>query len=150
MFCRNCGTENGDQDKFCKNCGQPLAAEDSQQEETAGSTQQAAPDPAPVQYTAYQQTPVIEEDRPSGTAIASMVLGIVSIVFCCMNVIAVVLGIVAIVLSRREEQSGHQNGFVKAGFVCGLIGAILGGIYLIYVIAVVMFRVGKSSMMPFH
>ncbi len=24
MYCKNCGTENSDGDRFCKSCGQPL------------------------------------------------------------------------------------------------------------------------------
>ncbi len=147
MFCKNCGSENNDTDKFCKNCGQPLSAQESQQEGASGS---ASPDPTPVQYTSYQQESPMDESAPTGIAIASMVLGIVSIVFCCFSVIAVACGIIAIVFAKKEEQRGVSNGFIKAGFICGLIGSILGGLYLIYWIFAIVVGIGSASTIPFR
>lgn len=147
MFCKNCGSENNDTDKFCKNCGQPLSAQESQQEQASGS---AAPDPTPVQYTSYQQESPMDESAPTGIAIASMVLGIVSIVFCCFSVIAVACGVIAIVFAKKEEQRGVSNGFIKAGFICGLIGSILAGLYLIYWIFAIVVGIGSASTIPFR
>ncbi len=147
MFCKNCGSENNNTDKFCKNCGQPLSAQESQQEGASGS---ASPDPTPVQYTSYQQESPMDESAPTGIAIASMVLGIVSIVFCCFSVIAVACGIIAIVFAKKEEQRGVSNGFIKAGFICGLIGSILGGLYLIYWIFAIVVGIGSASTIPFR
>lgn len=147
MFCKNCGSENNDTDKFCKNCGQPLSAQESQQEGASGS---ASPDPTPVQYTSYRQESPMDESAPTGIAIASMVLGIVSIVFCCFSVIAVACGIIAIVFAKKEEQRGVSNGFIKAGFICGLIGSILGGLYLIYWIFAIVVGIGSASTIPFR
>ena len=152
MFCRNCGSENDDTNKFCRNCGQALGTEHAQQEETIGSAQsttQSEPEPTPVQYSSYQtfqtESP-IDTSKPSGMSIAALVLGIVSIVCCCLHIISIACGIVAIVLAKKEDQRGMGNGFTKAGFICGLIGAILGGIYLIYwIIAVVMRGVAANG-----
>lgn len=139
MFCRNCGTENSDTDNFCKNCGQPLGSGHEQQEGTARDTQ-GAPEPTPVQYSSFQAEPLVDTSKPSGVSVAAMILGIVSIVFCCLHIVAIACGIVAIVLAKKEEQKGMGNGFTKAGFICGLIGAILGGIFLIYWIIAVALR----------
>ncbi len=131
MFCTNCGTENSDTDNFCKNCGQPLGSGNEKQAGTAGDTQ-GAPGPTPQQYSSFQTEPLEDTGKSSGVSVAALILGIVSIVFCCLHIVAIACGIVAIVLAKKEEQKGMANGFTKAGFICGLIGAILGGIFLIY------------------
>lgn len=157
MFCKNCGTENADEAKFCKNCGQsmendaqPVTA-DVQSEVTesaevqAGSTttesegQNTSFYSGPVEYnsTAHSVTDESEIPESTGTAIASMILGIVSIVFCCSSIFGLIAGIVAIILAQKERNSGRaDNGYVKTGLVCGIIGAILGGLVLIYYIVV--------------
>jgi hypothetical protein len=83
MYCKNCGTENSDGDRFCKSCGRSL--------------------------------------------------------------IAIACGIVAIVFAKKENAKGIENGYTKAGFICGLIGAILGGLYLIvYLVALIIY--GSASL----
>ena len=104
MFCTNCGTENSDTDNFCKNCGQPLGSVHEKQAGTAGDTQ-GAPGPTPQQYSSFQTKPLEDTGKSSGVSVAALILGIVSIVFCCLHI---------------------------AGLNGGLIGAILGGIFLIY------------------
>lgn len=150
MFCKNCGTENGETDNFCKNCGQPLVVENAQQGGTTGSGWRTPePEPTPVQYSSFQAESPIDTSKPSGMAIAAMILGIVSIVFCCLHIISIACGIVAIVFAKKEEQKGMSNGFTKAGFICGLIGAILGGIFLIYWLIAVALR-GTLSMRSYR
>ena len=53
-------------------------------------------------------------------AIASMVCGIVSIVICCCEYIAIPLGIVAVVLGVLSIKKGQGGkGMAIAGIVCG-------------------------------
>ncbi|MFT5423018.1 MAG: hypothetical protein ACI89L_000791 [Phycisphaerales bacterium] len=74
----------------------------------------------------------------SGKAIASMVLGILSIIGCvAYGLPGVILGGLAVIfarLARKDIVAGRvsptSQGFATAGFVCGLIGLILGGIFL--------------------
>ncbi|MBO5487307.1 MAG: DUF4190 domain-containing protein [Eubacterium sp.] len=138
MFCKNCGTENFDEARFCKNCGQELVKEE--QAATTAEPEKAATTPVytgPVEYdsVAHSVTDDSEIPQSTGTAIASMVLGIVSIVFCCSSIIGLVTGIIAIVLAQKERNEGRaDNGYVKAGLICGIIGAILSGLVLVYYI----------------
>lgn len=82
----------------------------------------------PGQPTSYTQPPA---RRTNGLAIASMILGIISIVVCCFNILSIILGILAIVLGvlgrgkvTRGEAGG--GGMAITGIICGVIGLILG------------------------
>ena len=90
MVCNTCGTPNVDEAAFCSNCGAPLTT------------------------TAVQNT-----DNGKGFAIASLVLGIVSI-FC----FAIITGTLAIVFSSKAKAKGYPGGMATAGFVCGIIGLV--------------------------
>ena len=60
-----------------------------------------------------------QEQKPKGFAIASMVCGIVSIVICCCEYVAIPLGIVAIVLGIVSLKKGEGGkGMAIAGIVC--------------------------------
>ena len=83
---------------------------------------------------------------PNGTAV--LVLGILSIVMCwTYGVIGLILGIVAIVLHRKDKAvyltnpSVYEQSFKnsKAGNVCAIIGVVLSALFVIYIIAVVLF-----------
>lgn len=143
MFCKNCGTENFDEARFCKNCGQELVKE---QQNTTAPKPETPVYSGPVEYdsVAHSVTDDSEIPQSTGTAIASMVLGIVSIVFCCSSIIGLVAGIIAIVLAQKERSLGRaDNGYVKAGLVCGIIGAILSGLVFVYYIIVLI--VGSTA-----
>lgn len=74
-----------------------------------------------------------------GASIASMVCGILSIVFCwCYGVVGLVLGIVALAMYNvsKNQSGGAVNGMAKAGLACGIIGSVLSAIYLVYFIIV--------------
>jgi hypothetical protein len=75
--------------------------------------------------------PVADQDRRSGRAIASMVLGIIAIPTAVIPFIAWICGVVAIVLGciartdiRRNGLRGH--GQATAGIVLGAIGIVAG------------------------
>jgi hypothetical protein len=78
-------------------------------------------------------TPNYTTQRPqpgSGLAVASLILGILSIVSFCFWFLAIPLGVVAAILGwvargqvRRGEASG--DGMAKAGLILGIIGAAL-------------------------
>ena len=83
------------------------------------------------------------EDKASGMAIASFVLGLLG-TFCCFSVLA---GIPAIVVGFMEKNKIRDNvssprgfGFAIAGIVLGFFSVaqlILGIIYLIFVFAAI-------------
>jgi hypothetical protein len=70
--------------------------------------------------------------RANPMAIASMVLGILSIPSCCcafigtpLSIAAVVLGIVAMQKIKAEPQSWTGQGMAVAGIACGGVGILL-------------------------
>lgn len=81
---------------------------------------------------------------PNATAV--LVLGILSIITCwTYGIIGLILGIIAIVLHKKDkavyatnpamyEQSFKNS---KAGNICAIIGLILSGLFLLYIIAMV-------------
>lgn len=81
-----------------------------------------------------------KQQLPNATLI--LVFGIISIVTCCCyGIIGLPLGIIAVVLANKatklyasnpELYTGFQN--VKTGNILAIIGIVLNGIYLIYVI----------------
>ena len=162
MFCKNCGTENNDEAKYCKNCGQSIEpdvqpkdtgyvsmAEQSESTSTDSTAQNTNGYAGPVDYNSIAHSVTDESEIPesTGTAIASMILGIVSIVFCCSSVLGLIAGIVAIILAQKEKSSGRgDNGYVKAGLVCGIIGAIHSALVLIYYIIIAIVG-GTASLM---
>lgn len=102
----------------------------------------------------YQQNPMgMQRDVPNATAI--LVLGIVSIVGCfCYGIIGLGCGIAALVMATKALNEYNQNpsGFTrqsynnaKAGRICAIIGTILSGLYLLYVIFIFAF-LGSSFM----
>ena len=66
----------------------------------------------------------------SGKAVASLVLGILAIVFG-----GLVLGIIGIVLGTQAKKSflaeGAPTGMATAGIVCSIIGTVLGSIIFV-------------------
>jgi len=86
----------------------------------------------------------MKENAPG--AVASLVCGILAIVLCWFPLAGLVLGIVAIVMANKAKAAAasnperfHPGGVRVGGFVCGIIGTILAGIYTIYWIVVVLF-----------
>lgn len=70
----------------------------------------------------------MNEKQSNGKAIASLVLGIVSIVMTFFGVtgalIGIVCGIVGIVLAIKAKNQ-NPSGIATAGFVCSIVGTIL-------------------------
>jgi hypothetical protein len=89
--------------------------------------------------------------RTSGFAITSLVLGIVSIPVCfCYGIPSIVcggLGITFWYLTKqqleRNEVGGASQSMALAGLICGIIGASLGVLYIVFII--VMFAIGAFA-----
>ena len=83
--------------------------------------------------------------QPLPNATASLVLGIISIVMCwCYGVLGLILGIIGLVLGNKAatlykqspgtySEASFKN--ANAGKICSIIGLILGGLYVILIIA---------------
>ena len=82
-----------------------------------------------------------KQSLPNSTA--TLVMGILSIVFSCFFV-GLILGIIGLSISGkgrkmyRENTSGFDGyGALNAGYIMSLIGTILGGLYIVYYIVLV-------------
>lgn len=85
----------------------------------------------------YQYQPQYQPQQPNdpfkGKAIASMVLGIVSLVFFWAGIFslaALICGVIAVILGAQARKGAQNlgikvNGMATAGMITGLIGAIL-------------------------
>lgn len=104
---------------------------------------QPNPNPNPNPYAQPMRSAAPAGGVPGqGASVASLVCGILSIVFCwCYGIVGLILGIVALVMynGAKNQTGGMPNGMAKAGFICGLIGSILSALYLIYYILVILF-----------
>lgn len=87
--------------------------------------------------------------KNNGKAVASMILGICSIVGCLFYAVpGFVCGILAIIFAKKAEQNieaGQTNpssrGMANAGRICGIIGICLSAIYTVLIIIYIIFMV---------
>ena len=87
----------------------------------------------------YHQDQTQRPALPKGLSVASMVLGICSLVFW-YPVIGLALAIVAVVLAitarKRIAQATYSGaGIAMAGLVTGIIGCCIGGLVTVLVLA---------------
>ena len=77
----------------------------------------------------YAFRTVMKNGRPKtmGWSVASLILGIVSVVCCCFGWASLVLGALAIVFSLVSRKSlGYFDGMCIAGLVLGIFGIVFG------------------------
>ena len=108
MYCTECGEQNHDENKFCKNCGAALA------QVAATPELRREPQHPPTIQQVYQKT------RTSGLAVASLVLGIIGLLFSPLSVLAIIFGGVAISQTGKDPTLGGR-GMAIAGLVLGII-----------------------------
>lgn len=73
-----------------------------------------------------------------GPATASMVLGIIAVVFWFFGwgaLVSIICGIVGLILASNSKKAGFEGGTRTAGFVLSLIGLIGGGIVFMACVA---------------
>ena len=78
------------------------------------------------------------EEKPGGLAIASMIIGICSVIICCFN-LNLILGIVAVIMGFVErynikEGNSNQGGknYALTGIITGFIGIGLWFLFIIF------------------
>ena len=101
------------------------------------------------------------QHQPVPNSTAVLVLGIISIPTCfCWGVLGLTCGIIAIVLAVSGMKSYKANpgmysqaslNNLNAGRICAIIGTVLAGIYVIFIV-VYIFILGTamSSMLPWE
>lgn len=111
LICPRCGTHNYDGTYHCTRCNTPFLAQ-----------------PIYVATPVYEKKPV----PGRGLGVASMVLGILSIVLFCVwflsipfAVLGLIFGIAGLCVSKS-----HGNGMAVAGFVCSLVTLLFYGLII--------------------
>jgi hypothetical protein len=97
-------------------------------------------------------TPSNQPLPTSGKAIASLVLGIVSIPACIFyGLPAIICGILAVVFYKsamEQINTGQSNpgsaGLAKAGMICGFVGLGLGAIYFVIALIAIIVMIANS------
>ena len=134
-ICNSCGCQMPDEAISCSACGAPLTVSQVPQQ--------------PYQQQDYQQAgyyqqpyaqPVYIDSNAKGMAVASLVLGGLSLVTGTVFV-GLILGIIGCVLgvkARNKMPMGHPDrGVATAGMVCSIIGIVIGGIALVSCLCIV-------------
>ena len=73
-------------------------------------------------------------------AIASLVLGIISVVLWFLgysSILSVVLGIIGVVMASKSKEEGYDENIRTAGFILSVIGIIGGAIFFVACVACV-------------
>nr|WP_300170139.1 hypothetical protein [uncultured Flavonifractor sp.] len=75
----------------------------------------------------------MENQNGKGSAIASLVLGIVGVVLVCfgLSIVSLILGIIGLVLASKSKNEGFNGGLRTAGFVLSLLAVIFGAIFFV-------------------
>lgn len=65
-------------------------------------------------------------------SVISLIMGILSLVFCCCSIIGIIPGIIGIILASKAKKNGEPGGMATAGLVCSIIGIVFGVIVTIF------------------
>ena len=123
MYCEFCGGFVPDGSTTCPNCGKMISP-------TGAPQGQAPANGANTPNVTYQNVYVQKQNENipgKGEAVASMVLGIVGLVFTFilsgfgLGFIAVICGIIGLILSIISKNKGYEGGMRTAGFVMNII-----------------------------
>lgn len=80
-----------------------------------------------------KETASTQVQESKGLSIASMVLGIISVVLFCAWYIALPCGILAIIFGIIERKKNKSNKFAKSGFILGIVSIVLS-IVVIFIV----------------
>lgn len=146
MYCRRCGGQIVDGNKFCQYCGMPVDdanAGQSQQQGTQNQQQSYGYQQPNYQnyYNGYQYNNPYQQPVPGkGYGIASLVLGICSIPLYVSPFIGLIVGIIGLCLgissSKSAKSVGRSNGMATAGIACSAVGLAISGFIIMWAITI--------------
>jgi hypothetical protein len=120
MNCTKCGAQNSDGANFCQNCGSQLTA-----------TTTSVPTPATTSIPTLQPTPSTQ--KTSGSAVASLVLGIIGLFMLIPAILAIVFGGVALSQMRKDPTLGG-HGLAVTGLVLGIVTIAVWLLVVLFII----------------
>jgi len=144
MFCNHCGAACDDGAKFCPACGVDFSAPTPVQPGYQPPVYQQPIQPV-YQPPIYQQLyPVVPAVPGKGQGIASLVLGIISLVLLISIDVSFICAIVGIILGSvaisKAKSVGMKNGFAVAGLTCSIIAVCLMIIiFVLFIVALTMY-----------
>lgn len=133
MKCKVCNAELSEGQAFCSYCGTKVEAEPVAEETVEASVQeQPATQEAPVyevQQPAAQTVPVYNPPKPEenekspadGQALAGLILGICSLLLCCIGLPS---GIIGIIMSAKGLKSKTRKGMAIPGLILSILAVI--------------------------
>lgn len=76
-------------------------------------------------------------DEKKGKSIASMVLGIVSLVGLCLNSwVSLICGIIGLILGIQGKKTENAQGMAKAGVILSIISLVLTVLCIIFIFVI--------------
>jgi uncharacterized membrane protein YkgB len=70
-------------------------------------------------------------EKSNAMGVTSLVLGIVSVVFCWVPILGLASGIVGLILAIKQKKLA-PNGIATAGLIISIVGLVFSGIYNIF------------------
>lgn len=116
VYCSKCGTSVPDGARFCPKCGAEIDNS----------------------YNWDDQSAKLSGDSGHGTAVGSLVCGIVGIVMCFFgygSIVSIILGIIGAAMAASSKRAGNYEGIRTAGSVLSVLSIIGGCLVLAYLIA---------------
>lgn len=140
-ICKNCGTNNEEGVAYCAGCGAAMEVGYQSPVSYQQPVQQPAYQQPTYQQPAYQQPvyqqPVAPVVPGKGMSITAMILGIISLVFCCAWWISIPCAIVGLILgcigNSKAKEVGMKSGMAVAGIACSAIAIGLALLLLLFV-----------------
>ncbi len=146
MVCSKCGTQNADGVQFCAGCGAPMTVPQQPMYQQPQQPMYQQPMYQQPQQPMYQ--PPMYPQQPAvpgkGLGVASMVVGIISLVLFCIWYIAIPCAIVGVILGgvalSKAKEVGMKNSLAVAGIACSCVAL---GIALLFIL---LGLIGAASM----
>lgn len=107
---------------------------ENQETNQAMENQEIIQDPNPEFYV---EPPVADNNLGKGMATASLVLGILGLLFfCCCTYLGIILGALAIIFACvSRSQAGYFRGLAMAGLILGIIATLISIVAIIASVA---------------
>lgn len=90
------------------------------------------------------------DNTPSGMAVASLIIGIISIVSLCCPILSIILGALGIIfslLSRRRKEKISGN--AQIGMILSVLGLVLGFLVMIGTVIYVIRQAGNENVQKY-
>lgn len=142
-YCPICHAAGEDQDTFCRQCGSSYPAQQGSSSSVFNANMDS-PSDRTEQRIFYPPVYPVYYQKTDGLAIASLVLGIVSVLIDCFygfgvfpGIVGLILGIISKVRISKSNNSINGSGMAIAGIVLSSVSILFAIIILIAVISVI-------------